>query len=84
LQANSDAWFIFGILLTQSVDTNVGILKFDPQLVRSLCDLLEVGESAAIRLSGKLLYMIDVANEKRLAKKENRPSDDMKGRADGE
>ncbi|GAG87704.1 unnamed protein product, partial [marine sediment metagenome] len=47
---------------TQSVDSQTGIVKFDGQLVRDLCDLFGVTEISYYSVAGKVLHMLGVVN----------------------
>lgn len=74
--ANIDVWDVYNVLLTQAVDPNTGLLKYDGRLVRDLCDLYEVGGIDQRSLAGKILFMIGVANPLRLAKFEKARKED--------
>lgn len=65
---NYDTWLVYQILLTQSVNAETGLLRYDAELVSALCDLLGVEKQGTARLSGKILFMIDAANTIRLEK----------------
>lgn len=80
---NVDVWTVYNTLLTQAVDPNTGLLRYDGQLIRDLCDLLEVSGNDQRSLAGKVLFMIGVANPLRLAKFEKaRKEDEAKRKAD--
>jgi len=65
---NVDAWDIYQLLSTQSVEPNTGLIRYDATLIGSLFKLFGIGEERAVRLSGKILFMVDVANSLRLKK----------------
>ena len=69
---NVVSWDVYTILLTQSFEPNTGIVRYNGQLVRDLCDLFEVGEESYHSVAGKVLHMIGVVNDIRLADHERR------------
>lgn len=71
---NYDAWSVFSVLLTQAVEPNTGIVKYDASLVKEMCDLFEVDESRRLGLAGRVLYLVSEMNEYRM--------DELRQRAD--
>jgi hypothetical protein len=64
--SNYDAWLVFSILSTQSIDSNIGLIKYDGALVRELADLFGVEENRRAPLAGKVLYLVSEQNQYRM------------------
>lgn len=67
---NSDAWLVYSALTTQSISVTTGLIRYDAELISALCGLLGVEGLAAVQLSGKILWMIDLTNSKRIEQME--------------
>lgn len=83
---NADAFFVFSTLLTQTVDSWSGLVRYDGRLVEDICNLLVIEERFRCAIGGKVLYMISVFNEHRAEEqrsKNNPPVPPRRGDADG-
>lgn len=71
---NHDALFVFSTLLTQSVDSWSGLVRYDGRLVEDICNLLDIEERFRCAIGGKVLYMIGLINDYRMEeKRKDRP-----------
>jgi len=69
---NWDAYGIFSLLLTYSVEPHTGLVKFDVTLINAFSNLSEVEESERLELLAKLLFLTESVNVSRLKRLEEK------------
>ena len=65
---NRDIAGIYLILLTMSVEPNLGLVKYDSSFIECLFDLFEVAEDRRPFAAKALLRMVQISTEGRLKK----------------